>query len=64
MLSMLIFDTLDGCAVYSYKDGKKLTRDQVAMFGILRWYKGGTLIATGESCEVGYGTTVEVRLEG
>lgn len=63
MLSIFVFDTLDGCAAYVCNDGKKLTRDQVAMLGILRWYKGGQLIATGMECKCSAGETVECRLE-
>ena len=64
MLSIKIFDTLDGCVAYVYKDGKKLTREQVAMHGYLRWYDGGVIMAEGNSCECVVGTIVECRLEG
>lgn len=63
MLSIQISDTADGCAAHVYKDGKKLTREQVAMYGFLRWYDGGVIMAEGDSCECAAGTAVECRLE-
>lgn len=64
MLSIFIFDTFDGCAAYVYKDGKKLTREQVAMHGYLRWRDdGGSIIAEGDSCQCEVGAMVECRLE-
>jgi hypothetical protein len=63
MLSIDIYDTVDGCAADVYEDGKKLTREQVAMHGFLRWYDGGVIIAEGSSCECAVGTAVECRLE-
>ena len=43
--------------------GDELTSEEVAKLGILRWYKGGTLIATGAECKCAAGETVECRLE-
>lgn len=43
--------------------GDELTSEDVARIGILRWYKGGTLIATGAECKCAAGETVECRLE-
>lgn len=44
-------------------NGDELTSEGVARLGIIRWYVADRLVATGASCDVDYGTTVECRLE-
>lgn len=68
MLSIIVHDTLDGYIADVYDDGNRLTPEQVAMNGIIRWYVDGSLIADGRSYECAdecsVGDVVECRLEG
>lgn len=67
-MSVDVVETEDGDGTVTAEalvreSGRLLSSDEVARVGVLRWYVADRLVATGESCEVGYGTTVEVRLE-
>lgn len=46
-----------------YNGKTPLDESGIARIGILRWYKGGQLIATGAECKCAAGETVECRLE-
>lgn len=46
-----------------YRDGDKLTEQDVAKMGIVAWYVGGARKATGHEYTCAAGTAVECRLE-
>lgn len=62
-LKVDIYDTTQGCAANVYDGKTPLDESGIARIGILRWYKGGTLIATGAECKCAAGTAVECRVE-
>lgn len=45
------------------KSGRLLSSEEVSRVGILRWYKGGKLIASGAECKCSAGDTIVCRLE-
>lgn len=63
-IRLRVYDTTQGCAATVYDGKTPLDESGIARVGILRWYKGGTLIATGAECKCAAGETVECRLEG
>lgn len=62
-LKLDIYDTTQGCAAVVSNGNKPLDESGIAQLGILRWYKGGKLIASGAECKCSAGDTVECRLE-
>ena len=62
-LKLDIYDTTQGCAATVYDGKTPLDESGIARVGILRWYKGGQLIATGAECKCAAGETVECKLE-
>jgi hypothetical protein len=46
-----------------WRGGKRLTKQEVAMMGLVAWYVGGSRVATGWTYTCAAGTAVECRLE-
>lgn len=62
-LGIVLRDTATGFSATVTSGARSLSSDEVARLGIIRWYVADRLVATGASCDVDYGTTVECRLE-